>query len=176
MLNRTNWRVTHPMRGAELKSDVNERSRAQMLAGWCADESGASRMDRIVLVCGVIAIFGFFALALMRDVAAPEDPGALAADAEPPARKFVSAAGQVAPEPPRVEGGASQRSHASVGYQQQFDRRYDNEAAVLYSQTQAAIAADASLTARPVESGDAVLAAEDPPAAPQAAATSADGS
>lgn len=120
------------------------------IAGWCAQESGAARLDRIVLAFGLVAVTGLLVVSMIgREAsqapaeagrAASAAPGGGGASPRAPEQRVVSATGRVAPEPPVVEGVDVGPSHVSPSYLEQFEPRPDIERAILSAQTERAVA------------------------------------
>jgi hypothetical protein len=137
---------------------------------WCADESGATRMDRLIPMIGLAALTLLLVVSMMEGEDAPAVAGGEGApSAAAPERRVVSSGGWAATEPQRQPGVEIGAAHVSPGYMDRFEERYDNELAILMAQTEAAIAAEEA--ARAAE--EAAAPAEPDPAA---AAPAADGS
>lgn len=143
------------------------------MAAWRADESGATRMDRAVLVFGVIAVMALLAFSLTgRDDPAslveagntPAAGSAVGPGQAAPERRVVSAAGQAAPEPPALEGEPVGPAHTSPSYMQRFEPRFDNEQAILDAQTERAVAVEEAARAAAAEAAPADAAPQDEPA------------
>ena len=131
-------------------------SPSERIAAWRADESGAARADRVILVVGVIAVTALLAFSMIgRDEPAslagsagnPAAGGAGAQDQTAPGpgapeRRVVSATGRAAPEPQQVEGQSTGPAAVSAGYMDRFEPRSDNEQAILSAQTEQALAAE----------------------------------
>ena len=140
------------------------------LAWFRAEESGAARMDRVVLVFGLVALTALLAMSMMRG----EAPGALVqrdgagtgSGSAPvaPDRRMISAAGRTAPEPTVAEGAAIPPPMPTAGYVAHFDPppRPDTEAAFLAAESQrvraeedaARAAAEAAAAGQASEAGD----------------------
>ena len=125
--------------------------RAGPVGGRWADESGAARMDRIVILVGLVVVGALLALSAFGPGdrgSATETAGAPAAAATAGAagaeRHVISAAGRVAPEPQRTDGAEVGPVHASASYMQRYDQRADTEQAILNAQTQRALAEEAA--------------------------------
>jgi hypothetical protein len=150
------------------------------MAIWCADESGAARMDRAVLVFGVLSVTALLAFSMIgqeehRTLAeaggtssAAAGEGAVPADL--PQQRVISATGRTVPEPPRVEGVEVHSSYASSSYLERFEPRHDNELAILTAQTQQAMAEEEAARAAAAAAAPADSASE------TGAASGADGS
>jgi hypothetical protein len=170
--------------GASLMMIGARKGAKERIAAWRADESGAARADRVVLVFGVVAVTALLAYSMIgreapATVAGSEGtpaagsagtPGQAAPDPAAPERRVVSASGRAAPEPPQAEGRSTGPAAMSASYMDRFEPRFSNEQAILSAQTERANAAnDAARAAAEEEAARA--ASEAAPAGSEPSAT-----